>query len=179
MRQIVAVAAPVTMLVAPGPIDEVQASHDTPRQDGRGQVRGLGVDFMPKRFPDAAHAGHCQIRTGNSRAFDLLKGLFHFGGTIDQAVAQVIASDKATPALTEIVLTRQQWMARRPVLVGVMRSRHLSLARFASLLEQLTALELADLKQDPRLPRNLRDYVSRFSTGGKRRPAGKAAVEQS
>ena len=88
----------------------------------------------------------------------------------DQELAQALASEKASAGLTETVLASQRWMARRPVLLGMMRSRYISLARFAALLGELTSIELADLRQDPRLPANLRQYVGRISAQKKNRP---------
>lgn len=88
----------------------------------------------------------------------------------DTALAQALASGKAAPALTRIIWESRNWMTRRPVLLGIMRSQYLTLAQFATLLPGLNQIELADLKQDPRLPRNLRDYVDRYAAG-RRRPA--------
>jgi hypothetical protein len=78
-------------------------------------------------------------------------------------LAQALCSEKAQPCLIETVLEDSQWMMRRSVMLGLLRSRHLTLARFAALLPELTAVELTELRQDPRLPRNLRDYVHNYA----------------
>lgn len=91
----------------------------------------------------------------------------------DQGLAQALSSGEASPVLTEVVLEKPRWRERRPVLQALLRSKHLSLGRFAALLNELTTLELAELQQDPRLPRNLRDYVARFAAS-RRRPSGAA-----
>lgn len=87
----------------------------------------------------------------------------------DHGVAQALVSDKADASLTQLVLGDARWMARRPVKLGMLRNRHLSLAGFISLLGHLTAAELADLGLDPRLPRNLRDYVKNYLASRRRR----------
>lgn len=77
----------------------------------------------------------------------------------DTALAQVLGTEKVHPALTSAVGENQRWMARRAVKLALLRSRHLSLARFAALLPELTLTEMTDLQQDPRLSPNLRSYV--------------------
>ena len=80
----------------------------------------------------------------------------------DAALSQALAAEQSPAALAEVALEHPGWMRRRAVRLGMMRSRHLSLARFAYLLNELTTAELTDLEQDSRLKRNLRDYVGKF-----------------
>ncbi|MSO19500.1 MAG: hypothetical protein EXQ56_03415 [Acidobacteria bacterium] len=80
----------------------------------------------------------------------------------DAALALALSMEKAHPVLAAAVAESNKWMRRRSVKLGLLRSKHLSLARFAALLPDLTTSELADLRQDPRLSTNLRNYVDKL-----------------
>ena len=78
----------------------------------------------------------------------------------EQAVAQALLSDTSSPELTERVANHPRWPTRRPVRLALVRSKHLSLARFASILPELSLGDLKDFAADPRVASNLRAYVA-------------------
>ena len=83
-------------------------------------------------------------------------------GLTEQAVAAALLIDGAGPNLTEVILASSRWCSRRPVRLALLRSKHLSLARFASILPELSMGDLKDLADDPRIASNLRAYVAKL-----------------
>lgn len=80
----------------------------------------------------------------------------------EQAVAAALVADRAGHELTDAVAAHRSWPSRRGVKLALLRSKHLSLARFASILPELALGDLTDLAGDPRLAPNLRHYVSQL-----------------
>ena len=75
-------------------------------------------------------------------------------------VARSLVAESSTAGLTDAVLEHQRWFSRRGVKLALLRSRHLSLARFAAIVPELSLGDLKDLAEDPRLASNLRAYVA-------------------
>ena len=80
----------------------------------------------------------------------------------EQAVATALLSDASSPELTEAVANHSRWSKRRQVRLALVRSKHLSLARFASILPELSLGDLKDFAADPRVASNLRAYVAQM-----------------
>jgi hypothetical protein len=78
------------------------------------------------------------------------------------AVAAALLADEGRAELTEAVAAHWRWSARRPVRLALLRSKHLSLARFASMLPELSLGDLKDFAEDPRVASNLRAYVAKL-----------------
>jgi hypothetical protein len=93
----------------------------------------------------------------------------------EAAVAAALLLEKASGELLSLVAEHQRWSARRDVRLALLRSKHLSLARFAAMLPELATSDLADLAEDPRLAPNLRAYVARLVLK-RRSQAGKKKV---
>ena len=81
----------------------------------------------------------------------------------EQAVAAALLSDVSSPKLTEAVSNHSRWSRQRPVRLALVRSKHLSLARFASMLAELSLGDLKDFAADPRVATNLRAYVAQIA----------------
>jgi hypothetical protein len=79
----------------------------------------------------------------------------------EPAVAAALVVDKASSELTLLVAEHQRWSARRGIKLALLRSKHLSLARFAAILPELSVSDLTDLAEDPRMAPNLRAYAAR------------------
>jgi hypothetical protein len=88
----------------------------------------------------------------------------------DQSVSAVLPFDKSGE-LTEAVAAHARWSTRRPVKLALARSKHLSLARFVSLLPELPLTDLRDLMDDRRVAPNLRAYVARVANSRRTRTA--------
>ncbi len=87
----------------------------------------------------------------------------------DLAVAEALLMEKSGPALTDAAIEHPLWRARLPVKLALVRSRHLSLARFANIVEESPLADLRDLKDDPRLEANLRAYVAKMVASRRKR----------
>ena len=81
----------------------------------------------------------------------------------DQSVSAALLLEKAGGELTGAVAAHSRWSARRSVKLALARSRNLSLARFASLLPDLSLSELRDLMDDRRVAPNLHAYVAKIA----------------
>lgn len=77
-------------------------------------------------------------------------------------VASSLVAERSTAGLTDAVLEHRRWSSRRGVKLAMLRSRHLSLARFAAIVPELSLGDLKDLVEDPRLAPNLRSYVAKL-----------------
>jgi len=80
----------------------------------------------------------------------------------EPSVAAALLVEKSAEELTAAVAEHPRWSVRRGVKLALLRSKHISLARIAAILPQLTLAELSDLGEDPRLAPNLRSYVARL-----------------
>jgi predicted HTH domain antitoxin len=81
----------------------------------------------------------------------------------DQSVSAALLLEKSGGELANAVATHSRWSVRRSVKLALVRSRHLSLARFASLLPDLSLMDLRDLMEDRRVAPNLRAYVAKIA----------------
>ena len=81
----------------------------------------------------------------------------------DQSIAAALLLEKSGGELTDAVAAHSRWSVRRSVKLALVRSRHLSLARFASILADLSLADLRDLMEDRRIAPNLRAYVARIA----------------
>jgi hypothetical protein len=80
----------------------------------------------------------------------------------EPAVAAALMLEKGSSELTSQVASHPRWRDKQDVKLALLRSRHLTLARFAAIVPELPLRDLADLAEDPRLAGNLRDYVARL-----------------
>jgi hypothetical protein len=83
-------------------------------------------------------------------------------GLTEQSVAAALLLDKAAEELPVAVMEHSRWSQRRAVRLALLRNKHLSLARFAAILPEVSLGELRDLKDDPRMAPNLRSYVAKM-----------------
>jgi len=81
----------------------------------------------------------------------------------EQAVAAALQVEKGAAELTAAVAENARWKTRRGIKLALVRSRHLSLARFAAILPDLTLPDLDDLVDDPRVAPNIRSYVAKLA----------------
>jgi hypothetical protein len=79
----------------------------------------------------------------------------------EQAVAAALQVVKSAAELPIAVMEHPRWSRRRGVQLALLRNKHLSLARFAAILPQLTLGELKELIEDPRVAPSLRSYVAK------------------
>jgi hypothetical protein len=75
------------------------------------------------------------------------------------SVGMALLSERSTRNLVDVVASDPRWSVRSSVKLSLVRNRHLSLAKFASILSQLTLGELRDLAADRRVAPDLRAYV--------------------
>ncbi|MBI3933498.1 MAG: hypothetical protein HY316_02320 [Acidobacteria bacterium] len=80
----------------------------------------------------------------------------------EQSVASALMAGKTAAELTAAASEHPRWSSRRGVKLALLRSGHLSLARFAAILPQLPLGDLNDLAEDPRVAPNLRSYVAKM-----------------
>jgi hypothetical protein len=92
----------------------------------------------------------------------------------EPSVAAALLVDKSAAELAVAVMEHSRWSRRRGVKLALLRSKHLSLARFAALLPEVSLGELNELIQDPRLAPNIRAYLARLV---QRRRTGAATKE--
>jgi hydroxypyruvate isomerase len=87
----------------------------------------------------------------------------------EQAVASAILADKGAGELTVAAMEHRRWSSRRGVKLALLRSKHLSLARFAAIVPELSLADLRDLTEDARVAPNIRGYVARVVASRKAR----------
>lgn len=80
----------------------------------------------------------------------------------EQSVAAALVVDKAAEELPVAVMQHSRWSQRRGVRLALLRNKHLSLARFAALLPEVSLGELTDLVEDSRVAPNIRSYVAKM-----------------
>ena len=80
----------------------------------------------------------------------------------EQSVAAALLVDKTAAELPVAVMEHSRWSRRRGVRLALLRNRHLSLARFAAILPEVSMGELKDLTEDPRVVPNIRSYVAKM-----------------
>ena len=84
------------------------------------------------------------------------------GSLTEQSVAAALLVDKSAAELPVAVMEHSRWSRRRGVRLTLLRNRHLSLARFAAILPEVSMGELKDLTEDPRVVPNIRSYVAKM-----------------
>ena len=80
----------------------------------------------------------------------------------EHSVAAALSANKSAAELPVAVMEHSRWSRRRRVKLALMRNKHLSLARFAAILPEVSLSELKDLVSDPRVAPNVRGYVSKM-----------------
>ncbi len=80
----------------------------------------------------------------------------------EASVATALFSERSTGNLADVVACDPRWSVRNSVKLSLVRNRHLTLARFASILNELTLGDLRDLAADRRVAPNLRAYVQKI-----------------
>jgi hypothetical protein len=80
----------------------------------------------------------------------------------EQSVAAALTIDKSTVDLPVAVMEHSRWSRRRGVRLALLRNKHLSLARFAAILPEVSLGEMKDLIEDPRVAPNIRSYVAKM-----------------
>ena len=80
----------------------------------------------------------------------------------EASVGTALLSERSTGNLVDVVACDPRWSLKSSVKLSLVRNRHLSLARFASILSQLTLGDLRDLAADRRVAPNLRAYVQKI-----------------
>ena len=81
----------------------------------------------------------------------------------EQSVAAALLVDKSAAELAVAVMEHSRWSQRRGVKLALLRSKHLSLARFAAILPDISLGELKVLIEDPRVAPNIRAYVAKWA----------------
>jgi hypothetical protein len=97
----------------------------------------------------------------------------------EQAVAAALLMRGGSSELPVLVAEHRRWASLRGVRLALLRNEHLSLARFAAMLPELSLGDLNDLARDPRLAANLRSYVSGSCKDEQRKPNGTRYTEVS
>jgi hypothetical protein len=80
----------------------------------------------------------------------------------EHAVVTALQVDQSPAELPLAVMEHSRWSQRRGVKLALLRNKHLSLARFAAILPDISLRELRDLMADPRIRPNVRLYVAKL-----------------
>jgi hypothetical protein len=80
----------------------------------------------------------------------------------EELVSAALLREKSGAELTLSIADHPRWSSRHPVKLALLRSKHLSLARFAAILPGLALSDLVDLAQDRRVASTMRNYAYRL-----------------